>query len=152
VDQPTGDDWVVLASEPLPVERVADWAVTPAAGAVVVFSGVVRATSDEREGITALTYEAYETVAVERMQAIVAAVRAQWPALARVAVLHRLGRVELGESSVVVAVSAPHRGDAFAGARACIDAVKGSVPIWKQDHWAGGRAWSTAETPIRPVG
>jgi molybdopterin synthase catalytic subunit len=129
-----------------------EWAVTPACGGVVVFSGVVRNSSEGRDGVTALTYEAYEEAAGARLAGVVAEARRRWPVVARVAALHRTGEVALGESSVVVVVSAPHRGEAFDAARFCIDTLKETVPIWKQEHWTAGVEWSAAGTPIRPVG
>jgi molybdopterin synthase catalytic subunit len=67
--------------------------------------------------------------------------RALWPVLGRIALLHRVGKLAVGDTAVVVVVSAPHRAEAFAGARFCIDALKQSVPIWKRETWAGGESW-----------
>jgi molybdopterin synthase catalytic subunit len=152
VKPPAGDDWIEITETSMPVDDALAWAVTPAAGGVVLFSGVVREESEGRPGVTALTYEAYDDVARQRLAEVVADARRRWPAITRVAALHRTGRVELSESSVIVVVAAPHRGDAFAAAKYCIDTLKESVPIWKQEHWVGGEDWSASGAAIRPVG
>jgi molybdopterin synthase catalytic subunit len=149
---PTGSDWITLSDVPLPVDAATTWASVPGAGAVVVFLGIVRDHADGRHDVTALTYEAYESEARRVMEEIVAAVRADHPGLERVALLHRTGRLALGEASVAVVVSSAHRDAAFVAARACIDTLKETVPIWKQEHWAGGEDWGTGAAPIRPVG
>jgi molybdopterin synthase catalytic subunit len=127
------------------------WATVPAAGAVVAFSGVVRDHADGRNDVVAMTYEAYEEPAERAMEEIVAELRRRWPDVARVALLHRVGELALSETSVVVVVSAPHRAAAFAAASWAIDTLKQSVPIWKQEHWAGGSSWAVEQHPIRPV-
>ncbi len=144
-------DWVALTDVALPVDDLNSWAVTARAGAVVTFVGVVRDHADGRDGVYAMTYEAYEEPAVRVMHEIVAGARRHWPDLERVALLHRVGRLELSEPSVAVAVSAPHRGDAFDAARHCIDTLKETAPIWKQEHYQAGSAWAQGVHPIRPV-
>jgi len=120
---------------------VADWAVLPSCGAVVTFTGTARDHSEGRPDVSALAYEAYEEQIAPRFGAIVREARARWPALGRVAILHRTGPVAIGEASVVVATSAPHREDAFEAARWCIDTLKRTAPIWKRETWAGGESW-----------
>jgi len=127
------------------------WASVPAAGAVVAFSGIVRDHAEDRDGVVAMTYEAYEEPAERAMREIAAELRRQWPHTARVAILHRTGELALSETSVLVVVSAPHRAAAFAAASWAIDTLKQSVPIWKQEHWAGGSDWAVEQHPIRPV-
>ena len=144
-------DWVALTDGALPVDGLSSWAATPRAGAVVCFVGVVRDHAEGREGVRAMTYEAYEEPARRVMAEIVAEARRRWPGLERIALLHRVGELDLSEPSVVVAVSSPHRDEAFAGARYCIDTLKESAPIWKQEHWTGGSDWARHETAIRPV-
>jgi molybdopterin synthase catalytic subunit len=144
-------EWIDITTEVMPVAAAVEWAVTPAAGGVVLFSGVVREESEGRDDVTALTYEAYDDVARAKMQEIAVAARQQWPSITRVVLLHRIGRVARSESSVLVVVAAPHRGDAFDAARYCIDTLKESVPIWKQEHWSGGADWSANEATIKPV-
>jgi molybdopterin synthase catalytic subunit len=139
-----GDTWCSLSSEPLPLAEAYTWAVRPDCGAVVVFSGIARDHSDGRAGVTLLEYEAYEERTVAHFEAIVSDLRVQWPDVGHVAVLHRTGPLTLGETAVVVVVSAPHRDVAFDAARACIDTVKATAPIWKREHWADGVDWARA--------
>ena len=139
--------WLALIDGELPVGEAYRWCLRPHCGAVVVFSGIVRdhaVDGDEvRQGVGWLTYEAYDQQVVPAFTAIEAEARRQWPDIAQVAILHRVGRVELSESAVVVAVSAPHRGQAFDAGRWIIDTVKASAPIWKHEEWAGGAGWGT---------
>src|SRR5215471_5613258 len=112
-----GDDWVALTVAPLTVDAAQQWSTVPAAGAVVAFLGVVRDHAEGRTGVEAMTYEAYEEPAVRAMQEIAIEVRRQWPSVARVALLHRVGELSLGEVSVAVVVSSAHRDEAFDAAR-----------------------------------
>lgn len=146
-----GDTWVGLTSEVLTVGPVADWVVLPGCGATVAFSGTVRDHAEGRPGVTHVVYEAYEAQVVPRLHAIADAARALWPAVGRIAVLHRTGDLGLGESSVVVAASAPHRAEAFEVARFCIDSLKATVPIWKRETWSGGEDWGLAATEITEI-
>ncbi len=148
---PEGDDWVALGTEPLAVPAAMEWAVRPHCGAVVVFTGVVRDHAEGRTNVTALTYEAYETEVEPRLSAIVAEARRRWPDVGRLALLHRTGRLVVGEASVVVVASAPHRDDAFEAARWCIDTLKTTVPIWKRETWEGGDDWSTCSHSVAEV-
>jgi molybdopterin synthase catalytic subunit len=148
---PAGRDWVALTSQPLPVETANTWVTTPASGAVVCFLGVVRESSEGRPGVRGLTYEAYEEEATRRLAEIAAELRRQWPDVERVALLHRVGDLELSEPSVAVVVSAPHRAKAFEAARFGIDTLKETVPIWKREHWDGGSEWAEHASPARPV-
>jgi molybdopterin synthase catalytic subunit len=145
-------DWVTLTDAALPVEALHEWAATPRAGAVVVFLGVVRDHADGRTDVHSMTYEAYEDPARRVMGEIVDEARRRWPDLERVALLHRVGELALSEPSVAVAVSSPHRDAAFDAARYCIDTLKETVPIWKQEHWGSGSDWALGEKPIRRVG
>jgi len=145
------DDWLALTSEALPSGMVAEWVVLPSCGAVVQFLGTVRDHADGRRGVTSLEYEAYEEEARPRMAGIVAAARTSWPGIGRVALLHRIGELAVSDVSVDVAVSAPHRGEAFEAARFCIDSLKASVPIWKRETWDGGENWSAEAHPIVDV-
>lgn len=148
----TGDDWLALGADELSVGEAYDWAVRADCGAVVVFSGTVRDHAEGRTGVEHLVYEAYETQAVARMAEITAEARRRWPTIGRVALLHRTGRLVVGESSVLAVVSSPHRAEAFEAAHFAIDALKASVPIWKHETWRDGRTWGTAATPIRSAG
>ncbi|MFI5046395.1 MAG: molybdenum cofactor biosynthesis protein MoaE [Acidimicrobiia bacterium] len=148
---PAGGDWFAVTLEQLPVDTATTWATTPAAGAVVVFLGVVRDHSEGRDGVVGLTYEAYEAEAVSRLAAVAAECRHRWPVVERLALLHRIGDLELSEASVAVVASSPHRPEAFEAARFCIDTLKETVPIWKREHWAGGSDWGQCAHDIRPV-
>ena len=149
---PEVSDWIAVTSEPLPVERATAWATTTRSGAVVVFLGVVRDHAEGREGVRGLTYEAYEEEAAARLGAVGAAAREQWPTIERIALLHRIGHLDLSEASVAVVVSSPHRAEAFDAARYCIDTLKETVPIWKQEHWEGGSDWGTGANDLRVLG
>ena len=143
-----GDDWLGLTDAALPIGGLYDWCVRADCGAVVLFSGTVRdhATDDAgqvREGVTYLDYEAYAEMVVPKLQEIADECRARWAGIGRIALVHLVGRIDLGESSVVVAVSSPHRPEAFAAARFAIDALKVSVPVWKREEWEGGAGWGT---------
>ncbi len=148
---PEQPDWVALDSEPLPVDLAVAWASVPDAGAVVSFLGIVRDHAEGRSDVTGLTYEAYESEAERAMAEIVAQARGRWADLSRVAVLHRTGFLAVSEASVAVVVSSPHRGHAFAAAQFCIDTLKESVPIWKQEHWAGGADWGLGAHDVRSL-
>ncbi len=113
---------------------------------VVLFLGVVRDNARGRR-VEYLTYEAYVTLARREMEKIANAVRERW-AITRVAIVHRTGRLSVGEVSVAIAVSAPHRGAAFEAGRYAIDTLKQTVPIWKKEVWEGGEAWIDAEPRV----
>jgi molybdopterin synthase catalytic subunit len=148
---PTGDEWLAVTAEPLPVAAAYEWAVLPRCGAVVLFAGTVRDHAEGRPGVSLLEYEAYEEQVVPRLAAIAAEARARWPVLGRLALLHRTGPLGLGECSVVVVASAPHRPEAFAAARFGIDAIKATVPIWKRETWEGGSDWSLCAHEVAEV-
>lgn len=148
---PEAADWLALSSEPLPVAEAAAWAVLPSCGGIVSFTGTVRDHAEGRDGVTGLVYEAYEEHAVARMAAVAAEVRARHPGVGRLAILHRVGPLEVTEAAVVVVASAPHRDEAFAAARLAIDATKASVPIWKHESFgAGAQAWGTGAADLVP--
>ncbi len=146
------DTWVDLTAEPLPLAEVVAWATVPGCGGLAVFVGTVRDHAEGRPGVVALEYEAYEPAAQQVLSQIAGEARRRWPEIGRVALLHRTGRLAVGEASVVVAVSTPHRAEAFAAARWCIDTLKESVPIWKREAWSNGQAWSPDAHPLREVG
>jgi len=148
VEPARGEDWCALTSEELPVGAALGWAVRDDCGAVVTFCGTVRDHAAGRDDVTSLDYEAYEAQVVPRLSSIAADTRRRWPEVGRIALLHRTGRLELGETSVVVVVSAPLRGEAFEAARFAIDTLKTSVPIWKKENWPGGSDWGTDAVPV----
>ena len=101
--------------------------------------------------MTELEYEAYEEEVVPRLARIADAIRDRWSEVGRVALLHRIGKLSLGEVSVIVAVSAPHRVEAFAAAQYGIDTLKSSVPIWKRETWSGGDDWGLCGHVIEDI-
>lgn len=121
-----------LTHNPIEIEPLVAQASQPAAGAVVAFVGVTRQFTQGRE-TTRLAYEAYEWMAEVKLQELEAAARCRWP-LVECAIVHRLGEVPVGEPSVAVVVSSPHRRTAFEAAEWLIDTLKQHVPIWKQEH------------------
>jgi molybdopterin synthase catalytic subunit len=139
-----GAPHVRISEEPLSADAVAALVGDPRAGAVVTFQGVTRE-------VDHLDYEAYESMALEAMRAILEAAVARH-GLCAAAAEHRIGTVPLGEPSVVVAVSAPHRAEAFAAAREVIDELKATVPIWKREVEAGGDARWVGGAPPRTAG
>jgi molybdopterin synthase catalytic subunit len=144
-------DWIALTGERLPTDDAVAWATTPECGAVVVFIGVVRDHAEGRDGVTGMTYEAYTGPAERAMRDIADEARRRYDGLGRLVILHRVGELSLGEASVLVVAAAAHRAPAFDAGRYCIDTLKESVPIWKQEHWAGGSSWAVEQHPIRPV-
>ena len=148
-EPPDRDDWFGLFETDLPISAAYDWAVRPSCGAVVLFSGTIRDHAEGREGVEHLTYEAYEEQVVGRFGEIGDELRRRWPDTGRVALLHRTGRLSVGESSVIAVVSAPHRAEAFDAARFAIDALKESAPIWKHEVWADGADWGTGAKDLR---
>jgi molybdopterin synthase catalytic subunit len=144
-------DHIALTRDELPTGELVQWATTARSGAVVTFLGVVRDHADGRDGVHSMTYEAYEEHAARALAEVAAAARGRWPEVERIALVHRIGEMALSEASVVVVVSSPHRADAFDAARFCIDTLKETVPIWKQEHWSGGSDWAVDEHPIQPV-
>ena len=130
---------VSVASDPLSVDAALAAVADPGAGGTCVFVGTVRDSSAEGE-VTGLTYEAWDDLAVRRLTEIGEELHGGW-ALRRVAILHRTGELEVGEASVVIAVSAAHRRAAFAACHFAIDRLKEVVPIWKKEYFEGGEVW-----------
>jgi molybdopterin synthase catalytic subunit/molybdopterin converting factor small subunit len=128
-----------VTDQPLSLEAVAAEVADERAGAVATFTGTVRRRSRSRE-VTRLEYEAYAEMA-EEVMANLAAELARRYELCSVAIHHRVGTLGIGEASVVVAVSAPHRQDALAACREAIDALKETVPLWKKEVYEGGEEW-----------
>jgi molybdopterin synthase catalytic subunit len=144
-------DWVCVSSSPLSPDKLTTWALRPHCGAVVTFCGTVRNSSTTGNDITSLAYETSVELAEKRIQEIINEARVRWPELGAVAVHHRVGTVELEESAVVVAVSSPHRLEAFDAAKFCIDTLKSTVPMWKREVWEDGSAWSEESRAIVSV-
>jgi MoaE-MoaD fusion protein len=135
-----GEDVFQVVEHPLSPDALAALVDDPGAGGVVVFSGVVRNETGGRP-VKLLEYEAHAPMAEAKLREIGQAIRARWAEVKRVAILHRIGRLEIGESSVLIAVSAAHRGDAFEACRYAIDTLKRTVPVWKKEHFEDGEVW-----------
>lgn len=131
------NDSFAIAFAPLDLNQVYQLADDPANGAVVIMSGTVRNQTDGKP-VVALEYQAYEPMALQIFQQIAAEIRHQWPDATRVVIHHRIGKLSIGEISVLVAVGCPHRSEAFAACKYAIDTLKHNAPIWKKEHWADG--------------
>jgi len=129
----------LLSDEPLSLDRVVDEVRSDEAGAIATFTGTTRVHSRGRT-VTHLDYEAYEGMAEKVMEEIAESLRAKYQ-LTAIAIHHRIGRVSIGETSVVIAVSAPHRQDALAACKDAIDELKERVPLWKKEVYEGGEEW-----------
>lgn len=138
----SGGSGVMLAevrTDPIRLSEVEDAVRAPSVGAIACFAGTVRDHTGEH-GVTALDYEAYTEMAERLLRSIGGEVCEKWPD-ARVAVLHRIGHLEVGEASVVIAVSSPHRAEAFDGCRHVIERLKQDAPIWKRELRTDGSVW-----------
>jgi molybdopterin synthase catalytic subunit/molybdopterin converting factor small subunit len=134
---------IEITDGPIAMDRLVREVADPYAGAVVLFLGIVRDNARGRR-VRRLEYEAYEALARREMEKIAAAITSRWPVI-RVGIIHRTGPLAVGETSVAISVSAPHRAEAFEAARFGIDTLKLTVPIWKKEIWEGGEAWVGAE-------
>src|SRR4051812_38238462 len=133
-------DWLNILATPLPTAAAVDFVSSPEAGGVAIFLGTTRTeTSPDGDPLLALHYESYAEMAARQLQELAQRVREKWPVL-KLVILHRTGRVEVGQPSVVIAVSTPHRAEAFEACRFLIDTLKAEVSIWKQEVWAEGPA------------
>lgn len=127
---------VSLTDQKIDTTQLIEFVTTPQAGAVVLFLGTVRELTNGRRTV-ALDYDAYPDMALSEMNKLVDETSQRWP-LARVALVHRTGHLQLTEASVAVAVSTPHREDAFAAGKYLIDELKVRVPVWKKENWDDG--------------
>jgi molybdopterin synthase catalytic subunit len=143
------DDFVLLGREPIAPETLVRHVRQAEDGAVVTFDGCVRNHSHGRKTLY-LEYESYESMALEKMKEIAASLHTLF-AIDGVAMAHRLGRLEIGETSVFIAVSAPHRKAAFEACRHAIDTLKKTVPIWKKEYFEDGAIWADGELPPVPA-
>ena len=132
------NDWIEITAEPLPTADVVTFVHDPTAGGIDVFLGTTRAEKNGRgQELLSLDYEAYHDMALRQLQELSRRARERWPII-KLALLHRTGPVGLGEPSVVIAVSTPHRAESFEACRFLIDELKRDVAIWKKEVWAGG--------------
>lgn len=129
-------DHIAITDQPIDYTALTERVRSNQCGAVVLFMGTVREMTAGRQTI-ALDYEAYPEMAQQTMQQLTLEARDQW-AIQTVAIEHRVGRLELGEISVAIAVSSPHRNEAFEAGRFLIDRLKEIVPIWKKENWSDG--------------
>ena len=127
---------IELTHEVIDYQALTEKVRSDQAGAVVLFLGTVREMTGARQTV-ALDYEAFSEMALAKMQELETATRERWPVV-NVGIVHRLGHLELGEISVAVAVSSPHRDVAFDAGRFLIDTLKVTVPVWKKENWADG--------------
>lgn len=139
------EDIFLLVREPIRPGEIIEGLKAPEDGALVVFDGFVRNNFKGSKTLY-LEYEAYEPMAFAKMREIGAEIRAKF-SIRRLAIIHRLGRLEIGETSVWIAVSSAHRGAAFDACRYAIDTLKRAVPIWKKEYFAGGAVWAEGEVP-----
>ncbi|HEX6507859.1 MAG TPA: molybdenum cofactor biosynthesis protein MoaE [Chloroflexota bacterium] len=143
---------IELLYEPLSLEACVAAVRQPGAGGIVTFVGSVRNLSEGKR-VEFLEYEAYEPMALEKLQQVVDETRARWP-VHTMAIQHRLGRLEVGDDAVAIAVATPHRAEAFAACQYAIDRLKEIVPIWKKEHgeageiWVGGPTLQTSSGPF----
>lgn len=144
-------DFFELTTEPIDITRVARRVVPPECGATVTLDGYARKyTKDKASGeireTEYLVYEAYEPMALKEMEKLLDAAKQQFE-IANVGIVHRIGRLEIGETSVVISVAAPHRKPAFAACEWLILELKRTVPIWKKEVYADGEMWVEGESP-----
>jgi molybdopterin synthase catalytic subunit len=130
--------------EELSIDKVVARLADPANGAIATFVGVVRCETDGRK-VRYLEYEAYPEMAEEQLQRIGDEIRARWQTIREVAIVHRVGRLQVGETVVVIALSAAHRPEVFDALRYAIDRLKEIVPLWKKEVWANGEEWRSEQ-------
>lgn len=126
-----------ISYAPLDLNEVYQLTDNPANGAIVLMSGTVRNKTNDTE-VTYLEYQAYEPMAIKIFQQISDDIFAQWQQTNQVVIHHRIGKLKIGEISVLVAVGCPHRGEAFSACRYAIDTLKHNAPIWKKEHFVNG--------------
>jgi molybdopterin synthase catalytic subunit len=141
--------WIEISDEPLPTARVLDGMKAGPDGAVVVFDGIVRDNTRGRQTLY-LDYEAYREMALGQMRVLAAEAISSF-GVRDVAMLHRLGRLTVGETSVLIVVASAHRGAAFEACRWLIDSLKKQVPIWKKETFVDGAIWAAGEPFPAPV-
>jgi molybdopterin synthase catalytic subunit len=141
-----------ISKEPIDIQAVIEKVVERDAGAITTFIGTVRELTKGKKTLF-LIYEAYEAMAVKKLEQIGQEIEQRWEG-SHVAITHRVGRLEITDVAVVIAVSTPHRADAYDANRYAIERIKEIVPIWKKEHWEEGEAWmgNQLETKAYPSG
>lgn len=128
-----------ITNQPINIQSVIDKVMRREAGAVTTFIGTVRELTNGKKTLY-LIYEAYESMAVKKLEQIGKEIESRWEG-AKVAITHRVGRLDISDVAVVIAVSTPHRNDAYEANRYAIERIKEMVPIWKKEHWENGEQW-----------
>lgn len=152
-DRTQGDDrrWIELVSDPIESNTLIEFVRRTDSGAIVLFLGTVREFTQGRRTLW-LDYEAYPEMALTQMRELANEAFSRWP-LSRLAIVHRLGRLELTETSIAIAVSSPHRKEAYEASQYLIDELKVRVPIWKKEHWDDGTVeWVHPGASLPPQG
>ncbi|WP_141430926.1 molybdenum cofactor biosynthesis protein MoaE [Bacillus sp. 03113] len=141
-----------ISKEPIQIQTVIDKVVQRNAGAITTFIGTVRELTKGKKTLF-LVYEAYESMAVHKLEEIGKEIKERWSG-AEVAITHRVGKLEITDVAVVIAVSTSHRADAYEANRYAIERIKEIVPIWKKEHWEDGEEWigNQLETVAYPKG
>ena len=135
---------ILITDSKIDIQTVLESVGDPSAGAIDVFIGTTRNHSDGKQ-VVSLEYEAYEPMALKMMNEIAGAAKSRWN-IHRISIVHRIGQVAIGEASVVIAVSAAHRKEAFEACLHAIDTLKRDVPIWKKEVFADGEVWVGAQS------
>ncbi|SDP54069.1 molybdenum cofactor biosynthesis protein MoaE [Halobacillus sp. SY10] len=137
-----------ITTEPLEIEEVTKRVIRREAGAVNTFIGTVREFTKGKRTLF-LQYETYKEMAEKKLEQITKEIEQQWPS-AEVAIAHRIGRLEITDIAVIIAVSTPHRNDSYEASRYAIERIKEIVPIWKKEHWEDGEEWIGDQKEVRP--
>ena len=138
-------DFVEIKTEPLNIGEIARRVVPPNCGAIVTLDGFVRQWTKGKETLY-LEYEAYQPMALKEMEKLIKSAKEEFE-VENIGIVHRLGRMEIGETSVVISVAAPHRRAAFEACEWLIKELKRTVPIWKKEYYVGGEVWIQGENP-----
>jgi molybdopterin synthase catalytic subunit len=141
-----------ISKEPIDTQAVIDKVVQREAGAITTFIGTVRELTHGKKTLY-LVYEAYESMAVKKLEQIGREIEEKWQG-SKVAITHRVGKLDITDIAVVIAVSTPHRADSYEANRYAIERIKEIVPIWKKEHWEDGQEWigNQKETVAYPTG
>jgi molybdopterin converting factor subunit 1 len=129
-----------LSHEVMDAQQLVELVRRDEAGAIALFYGIVRNNSEGRD-VERLEYEAHESMALRKMREVAEETKRRFPEISEIGVWHRVGTLEIGETSLLVAVSSPHRAQAFEACHWAVDRVKEVVPVWKKEHWADGAEW-----------